>query len=30
MVILRNQLQNYIKNYYYTEMRDYFNERNGN
>ena len=30
MIILRNQLQNYIKNHYYTEMRDYFNERNGN
>jgi hypothetical protein len=30
MVILRNQLQNYIKNHYYAEMRDYFNERNGN
>ena len=30
IVTLRNQLQNYIKNHYYTEMRDYFNERNGN
>ena len=30
MIILRNQLQNYIKNHYYAEMRDYFNERNGN
>jgi len=30
MVTLRNQLQNYIKNYYYTEMKDYFYDQNDN
>lgn len=30
MIILRNQLQDYIKTHYYTEMRDYFNYRNDN
>lgn len=30
IIILRNQLQNYIKTHYYTEMRDYFNDRNNN
>lgn len=29
-VILRIQLQDYIKTHYYTEMRDYFNDRNDN